>query len=176
MPLRNNPNKWLARELISACVPLQTPNGILHFLSPFMRITALDLLITFYFFQAAPPVLLFCSYHILRSSIINYCTEVRQHELYLWNIRIYCRAGLCLSQTSFMLFILMRYIKRKYIRKYQAFSEFRCPSFATWQFYNKLEHSVAFFWHRWPREVLHHIWSSSLSTAEDTFSIAWDPH
>ena len=78
-------------------------------------------------------------------------------------------------QTSFMFFILMSYIKRKYIRKYRTFSQFRRRSFATWQFYNKLEQSVAFFWHRWPREVLHHIWSLSLSTAEDTLSIAWDP-
>ena len=73
-----------------------------------MRITALDLLITFYFFQDAPPIPTFLFLPHLWSSIINYCTDVRQHELYLWNIRIYCRAR-NMSFTKLLLCYLFKW-------------------------------------------------------------------
>ena len=58
--------------------------------------------------SAAPRVPLFCSYHILTSSVIYYWTDARQHGIYLLNIHPFSKT--LLIQNMYIIYIIMPFL------------------------------------------------------------------
>ena len=56
--------------------------------------------------EAVPRVPLFCSYHILTSSVIYYWTDARQHGIYLLNLPLACRWSSVFAEMGTRLKIL----------------------------------------------------------------------
>ena len=66
--------------VLFSCLSKSVKKGIFSVYFNFFIITSVT-------HSAAPRVPLFCSYHILTSSVIYYWTDARQHGIYLLSIR-----------------------------------------------------------------------------------------